>query len=194
MGLPELNQYLARINVSCSRTQHSDAGDARTHGPSVKSQALYHWATAFPYHSITDKTKILMTIGSLRKAKSIAECWSILQYFWPALSDNWSRKPIFDFRSFWEWLFNTGFTVPSFEIILDQDHLTSSGASWSGTTHIHSKDQPILTLSTLGNFSWFFVICRFFQILFFFFFFKYSFRNNISASNSLDPDLGPDCL
>ena len=31
------------------------------------------------------------------KVKSIAECspWSILQYFWPALSNNWSWKPIF---------------------------------------------------------------------------------------------------
>ena len=31
------------------------------------------------------------------KVKSIAECspWSILQYFWPALSDKWSWKPIF---------------------------------------------------------------------------------------------------
>ena len=38
-----------------------------------------------------------MTNGSLMKVKSIAECsfWSILQYFWPALSDNWSWKPIF---------------------------------------------------------------------------------------------------
>ena len=27
------------------------------------------------------------------KVESIAEC--ILQYFWPALSDNWSWKPIF---------------------------------------------------------------------------------------------------
>ena len=38
-----------------------------------------------------------MTTGSLMKVKSIAECslWSILQYFWPALSDNWSCKPIF---------------------------------------------------------------------------------------------------
>ena len=44
-----------------------------------------------------DKTKILITNGSLMKVKSIAECspWSILQYFWPALSDNWSWKPIF---------------------------------------------------------------------------------------------------
>ena len=27
---------------------HSDAGEARTRGPSVSSQALYHWATALP--------------------------------------------------------------------------------------------------------------------------------------------------
>ena len=48
-------------------------------------------------HSKIDKTKILMTNGSLMKLKSIAECspWSILQYFWPALNDNWSWKPIF---------------------------------------------------------------------------------------------------
>ena len=46
MGLPGLNQDKARINVSCSRTQRSDAGDALTQGPSVSSQALYHWATA----------------------------------------------------------------------------------------------------------------------------------------------------
>ena len=28
--------------------QRSDAGEARTRGPSVSSQALYHWATALP--------------------------------------------------------------------------------------------------------------------------------------------------
>ena len=34
-------------------------------------------------HSKIDKTKILMTDGSLMKVESIAECspWSILQYF-----------------------------------------------------------------------------------------------------------------
>ena len=39
-----------------------------------------------------DKTKILITNGSLMKVESIAECslWSILQYLWPALSINWS--------------------------------------------------------------------------------------------------------
>ena len=38
-----------------------------------------------------------MTHGSLMKVESIAECsfWSILQYFWPAFSDNWPWKPIF---------------------------------------------------------------------------------------------------
>ena len=48
MGLPGLNQYFARINVSRSRTQHSDAGEARNRGPSVLSQALCHWATVLP--------------------------------------------------------------------------------------------------------------------------------------------------
>ena len=51
-----------------------------------------------------------MTSGSLMKVESIAECshWSILQYFWPALSDNWSRKAIFGLL---EWPLYTGFTV-----------------------------------------------------------------------------------
>ena len=40
-----------------------------------------------------------MTNGSLMKVEIIAECspWSILQYFWPALSDSWYWKPIFVF-------------------------------------------------------------------------------------------------
>ena len=37
-----------------------------------------------------------MTNGSVMKVENFAECspWSILQYFWPALSDNWSWKAI----------------------------------------------------------------------------------------------------
>ena len=38
-----------------------------------------------------------MANGSLMKVESIAEClsWSILQYFWPALSEKRSWKTIF---------------------------------------------------------------------------------------------------
>ena len=43
-GLPALNQYLARINVSCSRTQHGDAGEARTFGLESSTQTLIHRA------------------------------------------------------------------------------------------------------------------------------------------------------
>ena len=45
-------------------------------------------------HLKLDKTMVLMTNGSLMQIESIAE-WSILQNFWPALSDNWSWNPIF---------------------------------------------------------------------------------------------------
>ena len=50
-------------------------------------------------HSKIDKTKILMINVSSMKVESIAECspWSILQYFWPALSNNLSWKPILVF-------------------------------------------------------------------------------------------------
>ena len=43
------------------------------------------------------------------KVESIPECspWSIMQYFWPALSDNWPWKPIFSL--YLEWPFYTGF-------------------------------------------------------------------------------------
>ena len=43
-------------------------------------------------HSKMEKTKVLKTDGCLMQVKSIAECspWSILQYFSPALSYNWS--------------------------------------------------------------------------------------------------------
>ena len=46
-----------------------------------------------------DKAKILLKNGSLIKVESSAECspWSILQYFWPALSHNQYWKPIFMF-------------------------------------------------------------------------------------------------
>ena len=36
--------------------QRSDAGEARTRGPSVSSQALYHWATALPDQRVDNNT------------------------------------------------------------------------------------------------------------------------------------------
>ena len=73
-----------------------------------------------------DKTKILITNGSLMQGKSIAECppWSILQYFCPALSDNWSWKPIYG-------LFESGrFTqVFLYSTVLESSHIRKFGIS-----------------------------------------------------------------
>ena len=38
--------------MPCSRTQRGDAGEARTRGPSVSSQAPYHRATALPKYIV----------------------------------------------------------------------------------------------------------------------------------------------
>ena len=63
-GLPGFNQYLAKINVSYSRTQCSDAGEAQTRNPSASSQALYHWATALPEYDWHAQTSELSKLKS----------------------------------------------------------------------------------------------------------------------------------
>ena len=56
----------------------------------------------------TDKINVLNTNGSLMKVESIAEYspWSMLQYFWPALSKNRYWKP--NFGLLFEWPLKTG--------------------------------------------------------------------------------------
>ena len=84
-----------------------------------------------------------MTNGSVMKDKSIAECppWSILQYFWPALSNYRSWKPIFTLL--FEWPLKAGFTVSLFPpnvylscmhhicyIQMDRKHLPWKQTQW----------------------------------------------------------------
>ena len=66
-GLPGLNQYYARINVSCSRTQRSDPGEARTWGPLVSSQALFHSSSPLIhwYSFIMNKTSTMSMNNSV---------------------------------------------------------------------------------------------------------------------------------
>ena len=62
--------WVAGSNVSCSRTQHSDAGEARTRSPSVLSQALYHWATVLP-HTVCFHAKISPECTRIHAADTI---------------------------------------------------------------------------------------------------------------------------
>ena len=45
--------------------QHSDAGEAPTRGPSVSSQALYHWATALHMRDLAEKSKVNLDLWNL---------------------------------------------------------------------------------------------------------------------------------
>ena len=84
--------------------QRSDAGEARTRGPSVSSQALYHWATALPNNmAVLDEP--VQHHFKLRNSKwcSVSSCTVIeylrhLQRLWSdcvyaGLSLCWSHIP-----------------------------------------------------------------------------------------------------
>ena len=49
--------------------QRSDAGEARTPGPSVSSQALYHWATVLPSWCMCWYIFLMTGLGGKRKCK-----------------------------------------------------------------------------------------------------------------------------
>ena len=69
--------HASGLGPGCFHMSHKK--DARLNG----LRNLYTVKPVLRGHSKIDKTKILMTNGSLMKVKSIAECspWSILQYF-----------------------------------------------------------------------------------------------------------------
>ena len=77
--------YLVEIN-------QITAGKRMAVEENAKSDIIQKTCVKRPLTQKKDKTNILMANGSLMKVESIAECspWSILQYVWPALSDNWS--------------------------------------------------------------------------------------------------------
>ena len=49
-GLPGLNQYYARFNVFCSRTQYNDAGKAQPHNSWSRVKSSTSESLCFPKH------------------------------------------------------------------------------------------------------------------------------------------------
>ena len=104
-----------------------------------------------------DRTKTLMTSGSLMKVESITQCspWSILRYFWPTFSDNCSWKPFFGlFKSgcFTQVLLYAWLMACSVYIVVDSDY------KWSGKLKFlrndfrkYKKNLSIKTWNALCN-------------------------------------------
>ena len=55
--------------------QRSDAGEAQTRGPSVSSQALYHWATALPDMLRVKTIADIKLLPTFYKAKARVDIW-----------------------------------------------------------------------------------------------------------------------
>ena len=70
-GLPGLNQFRVRINVFAQG--HKAVTLVRLErGPSVSSQALYHWATALPVFSTLSDTLLTFLYVSGSKMRALA--------------------------------------------------------------------------------------------------------------------------
>ena len=102
-------------------------------------------------HLKIDKTKVLMENGSSMKVEPIAECspWSILQYFWPALSDNWYGKPIFGVL--FEWPLKTGLAVfePALKILVIYHIVQQQRHRWAYTC-LDSPEPSLLAYTEFG--------------------------------------------
>ena len=101
VGTGLLGLTSSKLGLMCFAQGHNTVTPVRLEpGSQLKhstTKPLCSIKPVFKGHSKIYKTKIFMTNGSLMKIESIAQCspWSILQYFWPALSNNWFLKPIF---------------------------------------------------------------------------------------------------
>ena len=56
--------------------QRSDAGEARTRGLSVSSQALFHWATALPSYSVTSSWASVCSVHIMMVSYSVTSSWA----------------------------------------------------------------------------------------------------------------------
>ena len=116
---PMIYEYILNLELNCSGNMQIASlnllGTCANHAwepDQLKEKTKqYTVKPVLSCHSKIDKTKMLMTNGSLMKVESIAECspWSILQYFWPALSDDLSWKN--NFGLLFEWPLKIGFIV-----------------------------------------------------------------------------------
>ena len=108
-----LRQVLLYVHFMFSWAKH------RVHYDTVKNFTTYSKTP-----SKIDKTKVLK--DSLMKVESIAECslGAFCNTFWPALSDNWSWKPILGLL--FEWPLKTGFTICSFHVQVSK----TQGSLW----------------------------------------------------------------
>ena len=85
----KVSQYSQGVSQSHT-TDGPTHGIARKRHRTLQLHDTKHSKTCLKQPLKIDKSKILMTNGSLMEVKCIAECsaWIILQYFWSALSDN----------------------------------------------------------------------------------------------------------
>ena len=59
--------------------QRSDAGEAQTRGPSVSSQALYHWATALPRRIINLNIVLMLLVFCVYSSRFQNIMWVFLE-------------------------------------------------------------------------------------------------------------------
>ena len=127
--------------------QGSDAGEAWTPGPSVSSQALYHWATALPWTSAIVGTFLFFSL--ITSSMPVPSRWP---RFWPSPDSRW---PWPDSR--WPWPRSDLCSIPVSFLDLLPVPLADRFGSVSPVTFF-SFFYPLLSL--LSSFLYFFLSCQ----------------------------------
>ena len=114
-----MDSWVEPVMCLAQGPQRSDASEARTRGPSVWSQALYHWATALPIFPIW---KALGTLSKIaKKSLHLLMTFQALQSVWTQIFQR--QLSIIDFTLNYPPIRNNLTSASLLSILIETDYL-----------------------------------------------------------------------
>ena len=144
--------------------QCSDAGEARTHGSSVSSEALYHWAIALPIKKCKGPNTVHCGTSKITAPWEDLHIYDIYEHYKFYAQFGWARKPFYNLGTW------------------SMSHRKWACCGNSNSQNVALVEDYVLWTTLVHVFHSFVVICCLFSK---FIFSKNSFKNTMRVSNHL---------